>query len=230
MALALALSACAGGPGPGRQPPAAATSPKAKSSKTIPTAPAPAGHLPPAPQLKIAVLGPGDYRAGRKQRKDALLNHARVAALSASDVGYYMEIQEAELRKTLSGETKVRIAHHDSAIVIGPIGNAFASGSAALSNDLRVMLRTIVPVFVEYGKTLITVHAYTDATGSTRYNRKLSVRRALAVARYLVLKGVRAGRMIVVGHGESNPIASNDTVKGRAGNRRITIELTPLAR
>ncbi len=67
---------------------------------------------------------------------------------------------------------------------------------------------------------------YTDSRGSASYNKKLSQKRADAVAKYLVNNGVESSRVIAKGAGEVDPIATNDTAEGRAKNRRIEAELT----
>jgi len=67
---------------------------------------------------------------------------------------------------------------------------------------------------------------YTDSRGSAAYNRKLSQKRAYAVATDLISKGVDTKQISSFGAGESNPIADNATEEGRAQNRRIEVELT----
>jgi OOP family OmpA-OmpF porin len=71
----------------------------------------------------------------------------------------------------------------------------------------------------------VRVEGHTDWIGSEEYNQALSVRRAEAVYRYLVNRGVEPERFTVEGFGKSRPIASNDTEAGRAQNRRV--ELIP---
>ena len=68
---------------------------------------------------------------------------------------------------------------------------------------------------------LVEIAGYTDSRGSDDLNQELSQNRANAVKAYMVSKGVEASRLIAVGHGESNPIATNDTEAGRAENRRV---------
>ncbi|HEX4440072.1 MAG TPA: OmpA family protein [Thermoanaerobaculia bacterium] len=76
----------------------------------------------------------------------------------------------------------------------------------------------------KYDGATISIQGYTDSTGTPRYNQGLSERRADAVRRYLVENGAAADDKITSeGHGESNPIASNKTVKGRAQNRRVEV-------
>ncbi len=71
----------------------------------------------------------------------------------------------------------------------------------------------------------ITVTGHTDNVGTDAYNQKLSERRAEAVKKYLVGKGVNAGQIQTQGKGESQPVADNKTTDGRAKNRRVDIEI-----
>jgi outer membrane protein OmpA-like peptidoglycan-associated protein len=73
----------------------------------------------------------------------------------------------------------------------------------------------------------IRVEGHTDNVGPADYNKDLSARRAVAVVRYLVGKGVAAGRLEPTGYGFEKPIATNETALGRARNRRV--EFTILA-
>ena len=71
----------------------------------------------------------------------------------------------------------------------------------------------------------IDVIGHTDSTGPADYNMGLSVRRAQAVADYIISEGIDASIIDVSGEGENNPIASNDTREGRAENRRVDIHV-----
>ncbi len=71
------------------------------------------------------------------------------------------------------------------------------------------------------------VEGHTDSIGSAAYNLKLSKLRAEAVAKALIERGISASRLTVIGKGESEPIASNDTPEGRALNRRVEVILKP---
>ena len=65
------------------------------------------------------------------------------------------------------------------------------------------------------------VKGHTDSTGATSYNQGLSERRARALADRLLEGGhIRPDRIEVTGHGESQPIATNETEEGRQRNRR----------
>jgi outer membrane protein OmpA-like peptidoglycan-associated protein len=72
----------------------------------------------------------------------------------------------------------------------------------------------------------VTVEGHTDSIGTDQYNQRLSERRASAVRKYLVEKGIVSSRIRVVGYGEQRPIADNKTKEGRAINRRAEFEVT----
>ncbi|MBO4674955.1 MAG: OmpA family protein [Elusimicrobiaceae bacterium] len=71
----------------------------------------------------------------------------------------------------------------------------------------------------------VTIVGYTDDMGSEAYNLDLSKRRAESAKAYFVKKGVDAKKIATKGAGETNFVASNETAKGRAQNRRVEIEM-----
>ena len=66
---------------------------------------------------------------------------------------------------------------------------------------------------------------HADSIGSDAYNQRLSLRRAEAVKKFLVSKGVEANRVYTEGKGEKSPVADNKTNEGRAKNRRVEVEV-----
>ena len=71
----------------------------------------------------------------------------------------------------------------------------------------------------------VKIVGHTDNRGIVEKNQELSYRRAMSVVNALVSRGVSSSRLRAEGKGESMPIASNETVDGRAMNRRIEAEL-----
>jgi outer membrane protein OmpA-like peptidoglycan-associated protein len=104
---------------------------------------------------------------------------------------------------------------------------AFAKNSAALSTAAKAKVAKLARQ-IKAARLRGTVHinGYTDSLGSAAHGLTLSQDRAQAVAQYLrsQLGGYQIP-IVAVGHGEDDPIASNDTEAGRQQNRRVTITL-----
>jgi len=97
----------------------------------------------------------------------------------------------------------------------------FDTGDTTISQDSYGLLDALVYVVNNCAVQRIVVTGYTDSVGSADDNVALSQRRAQAVADYLIAAGIDKDRIQVVGLGQANPIAPNDTEEGRAMNRRI---------
>ncbi len=67
----------------------------------------------------------------------------------------------------------------------------------------------------------LSIEGHASAEGDAKKNLKLSDDRAKSVMKYLVDKGVDAGRLVAKGFGSSKPIADNSTEEGREKNRRV---------
>lgn len=70
------------------------------------------------------------------------------------------------------------------------------------------------------------LEGHTDNQGNDSYNKTLSENRAKTVYQYLVDQGIDARRLGYRGYGADQPIASNETEKGRAQNRRTEMIIT----
>jgi outer membrane protein OmpA-like peptidoglycan-associated protein len=71
----------------------------------------------------------------------------------------------------------------------------------------------------------VVIEGHTDSVGPADYNLRLSDSRANSVRGALVERGVESGRMEAIGYGESKPIASNRSRRGRAANRRVEFNI-----
>lgn len=101
----------------------------------------------------------------------------------------------------------------------------FNFDKATLKPAGRQKLEALAARIRELTLEVIVATGHADWTGSTRYNQKLSERRALAVKRYLTKQGVPEARIFTEGKGEKQPVASNATRAGRAQNRRVDVEV-----
>lgn len=102
----------------------------------------------------------------------------------------------------------------------------FESGSASLRPGSRAQLRDVAAILKAYPAVKLEIGGYTDDTGDPAANQQLSQARAESVRGALVAEGVAADRLEAEGYGERHPIASNDTMEGRARNRRIALRVT----
>lgn len=162
-----------------------------------------------------------------ERRQHALIG-AGVGAIAGAGVGAYQDKQEAELRRRMAG-TGVDVVRQGDNITLNMPGNVtFAFDSADLSPQFFPVLDNVASTLGQYNQTVIEVAGHTDNVGTDAYNQALSQRRAQAVANYLGGKGVMQQRMMVVGAGETHPIASNDSEAGRAENRRVEITIVPV--
>ncbi|SDK80514.1 OmpA-OmpF porin, OOP family [Pedobacter sp. ok626] len=96
----------------------------------------------------------------------------------------------------------------------------FEFNSSVLKTESYPTLDKLSSVLRENGGK-VTVNGYASSEGTAAYNLKLSKDRANSVKTYLVNSGVNASQVVTKGHGEANPIASNDTEEGRIQNRRV---------
>ena len=173
----------------------------------------------------VAGLLTGDDATERRQR--ALVG-AGVGGLAGGAVGAYQDRQEAELRREMAG-TGVEVVRNGDNITLNMPGNiTFAFDSSNLQPQFLPVLDNVAGTLTEYNQTIVEVAGHTDSVGTDSYNQALSERRANSVAGYLGSRGVMQQRMIVVGAGETRPVASNDTDSGRAQNRRVEITLVPV--
>ena len=186
---------------------------------------------------------------GGLEQKLAQLTAAAEAAMQAN--GANAEQQQAEAEDQKESNKKAEIAEdelkvalrqqigqglvavdrqEDKVIITVGAGGAFPSGSAELTESARQLMEEIAGVN-ESGSGEITVSGHTDDVplifGSQfRDNWDLAAARASSVVQALEDTGkVPAGRMQAVSFGESQPVATNDTARGRATNRRIEIEI-----
>lgn len=74
-------------------------------------------------------------------------------------------------------------------------------------------------------KAQMHLHGYCDADGSNTYNLALAKRRCETVRNVLMSQGIPEALIILHIHGEENPIASNQTAKGKAANRRVVVKV-----
>jgi OmpA-OmpF porin, OOP family len=100
----------------------------------------------------------------------------------------------------------------------------FEIDKAVLMHNSYPKLDEIVKILKTHPDIEVEIQGHTDSTASEAHNMDLSQRRAETVMKYLQSQGVAASRMTAKGYGESRPIDTNDTDKGRTNNRRVELK------
>ncbi len=160
-------------------------------------------------------------------RKNALIG-AGVGALAGAAVGQYMDRQQRAMEAELSG-TGVGVARQGDNLILRMPGDVtFPTNQSDINARFHPVLIDVARVLNEYDRSVVDIVGHTDSTGGDHINQPLSERRAASVAQFLLSQGVMAERLYVAGVSSRNPVASNDTVEGRAQNRRVEILIRPL--
>ncbi|MBK1696372.1 OmpA family protein [Rhodovibrio salinarum] len=101
----------------------------------------------------------------------------------------------------------------------------FNTNKASIRPESYRILRDVADRLAERPGVRVRVIGHTDNRNTAAYNMDLSQRRAKAVVSFLIERGIDPDRLVAVGRGESEPIASNDTEAGMARNRRVEYEV-----
>jgi OOP family OmpA-OmpF porin len=103
----------------------------------------------------------------------------------------------------------------------------FVTGNATLTAAAKKELdKAAVILNEEYPQLKVEIAGHTDNTGNPAFNKKLSEKRASAIKAYLVKKSVSADRLSVIGYGQDQPLAENNTKSGRSKNRRVEFKVS----
>ncbi|TDR24658.1 OmpA family protein [Flavobacterium cheniae] len=101
----------------------------------------------------------------------------------------------------------------------------FNSGKASFQKQTMPVLQAMAAILKEYPTAKFSLEGHTDSDGKDAMNQKLSEDRAAAVKNFLIEQGIDASRLSSKGFGESMPVDSNKTSKGKANNRRVEVKL-----
>ena len=105
-------------------------------------------------------------------------------------------------------------------------GIRFDFGKATIRSDAATVVRDVAKTMQVNPSWKLSIKGHTDSIGGVGYNFKLSEQRALSVKKALVSRGISANRLTSSGLGPSEPKSTNDTLQGRALNRRVELVRT----
>jgi len=156
-----------------------------------------------------------------------------IGVLAGGGVGYYMDRQQREIEAQLAKEMQDHAIEvkrlEDNTLQLNLRSEAtFDVNSAVVKPGFQQSLAKVGTILSNYDSTVVHVIGHTDDTGANDYNQRLSERRADAVSGQLHKQGVIQERLLVIGRGEQEPIASNVLWEGRSVNRRVELYLKPV--
>ena len=148
---------------------------------------------------------------------------ARLAASEANSALQKSEAEKAEMRQKLLAQLNAILETRDSArgLIVNMSDVLFDFGKATLKPGTRETLAKLSGILLAYPSLKLQLEGHTDSIGSDEFNQTLSEKRAYAVRDYLVQASINGNSLTAVGFGKANPVASNDTDKGRQQNRRV---------
>ncbi|HSA54185.1 MAG TPA: OmpA family protein [Gemmatimonadaceae bacterium] len=138
-------------------------------------------------------------------------------------IGHQMDQQAKELQQNIPGAVVARVG--EGITVTFASGLLYDFDSDEIRAEAASNLRNLAASLGKYPNTDLLIVGHTDAVGTSEYNQSLSERRAVAACNYLTGQGVNSVRLRAVGRGETEPIAVNDTERGRQLNRRVEVAI-----
>ncbi|NOQ65937.1 MAG: OmpA family protein [Desulfobacterales bacterium] len=163
------------------------------------------------------IVLPGGHKYGYSAEKEGYMGASET--LDFTDVKMYTEYRHDIILYPIDKLVDEKIALTMNNIF-------FDFDNATLRPESYHELNRWVEVFNKYPDLNAEIHGHTCWIGTDAYNQGLSERRAKAVVNHLVSQGIDQNRLSRIGFGETKPIASNKTQKGRETNRRVEVLFT----
>jgi len=148
---------------------------------------------------------------------------AVIGGAAGAYIGNYMDKQAAEIERDIAGARVERVG--EGIKITFSSGIMFDIDRAVLKDEYKGEISELATILNKYEDTNILLEGHTDSTGTEEYNLDLSKKRSQSVANYLATQNVNPSRFTIMGYGESQPIASNETSEGRAQNRRVEVAI-----
>ena len=152
----------------------------------------------------------------RTREADRARDDADAARIEADDARRETEDLQREIDELNAKET-------DRGLVVTLGDLLFETGKSDLRAGTANNLEKLAAFLTRYEDRQVSIEGHTDNVGSDDSNFRLSERRAAAVQSYLLDQGIPKSRISVVGKGEGEPVAGNDSASGRQMNRRVEV-------
>ncbi len=166
-------------------------------------------------------------------KKDEYIQHIQKAMTRKDSINLALGFQLKSVLKDGFNDEDIQVEVDKTVVYISIADKLlFKSGSATVSSDAKRVLGKVADVISAQPNLEVMVEGYTDnkpiSTAGIKDNWDLSVKRATSIIRVLQKDfSIAPKRLIAAGRSEYKPLESNDTVEGRARNRRTRIVLMP---
>jgi len=100
-------------------------------------------------------------------------------------------------------------------------GIRFDVAKATIRPESAGVINEIVKLMNQHPELKFSIEGHTDTDGNATSNQRLSEARAKAVMERMIELGIDKSRLTSTGHGQTKPIADNNTPEGKAQNRRV---------
>ena len=149
---------------------------------------------------------------------------AGVGALGTYIWSQHMEQQRRDMEQATRGTGVGVVQTADNQLKLEiPSDISFDTGRSDIKANFAPILERFAEGLRNNPNAEVRIVGHTDSTGSDAINNPLSLARAESARNFLTMRGVSGARIQVEGRGSHQPVASNDTLDGRARNRRVEI-------
>ncbi|RLD21534.1 MAG: hypothetical protein DRI71_08785 [Bacteroidetes bacterium] len=171
-------------------------------------------------------------RSNRSNKKKSIKPKDRIilAEIPTDSVNSNTSVVEENENSNIKSETQPELENLDrtkeedwaTSILLGADNELFFEfNSTEIDINFTQKVKAIADVLHKYPDNKILLIGHTDDMGTLTLNKNISIGRAKAVAEILRNLGISDSRIIIQGKGESEPVDSNLTDKGRSNNRRV---------
>ena len=149
---------------------------------------------------------------------------AGVGALGTYIWSQHMEQQRRDMEQATRGTGVGVVQTADNQLKLDiPSDISFDTGRSDIKANFAPILERFAEGLRNNPNAEVRIVGHTDSTGSDAINNPLSLARAESARNFLTMRGLSGARIQVEGRGSHQPVASNDTLDGRARNRRVEI-------
>lgn len=139
----------------------------------------------------------------------------------------WLDDHEARLKAAVAGSKFEVERRGDVLVVVAPVDPSFNPDRPHMLLPVTLgPLSRLAKLVAAEGQMAVLVVGHADSRGDAVLNRKLSLERAQAMGSIFRMSGLKGDRLMLRGAGSDKPRATNDSVAGRASNRRVEVLVT----